>query len=164
MNNNVLVRVENLTKYFPITRGIIIQREIGAIQAVDNVSFDIKKGETLGLVGESGCGKSTTGRTIIQLYQPTSGKVFYKNKELSNLRRGELRQLRRNMQIIFQDPYASLNPRLSVGEIVGEPLEVHGVEHSSKKRRERVQELLRLVGLSPYFINRYANVLALPVP
>jgi oligopeptide transport system ATP-binding protein len=157
MNNNVLVRVENLTKYFPITRGIIIQREIGAIQAVDNVSFDIKKGETLGLVGESGCGKSTTGRTIIQLYQPTSGKVFYKNKELSNLRRGELRQLRRNMQIIFQDPYASLNPRLSVGEIVGEPLEVHGVEHSSKKRRERVQELLRLVGLSPYFINRYPH-------
>jgi oligopeptide transport system ATP-binding protein len=157
MNNNVLVRVENLTKYFPITRGIIIQREIGAIQAVDNVSFDIKKGETLGLVGESGCGKSTTGRTIIQLYQPTSGKVFYKNKELSNLRRGELRQLRRNMQIIFQDPYASLNPRLSVGEIVGEPLEVHGVEQSSKKRRERVQELLRLVGLSPYFINRYPH-------
>jgi len=157
MNNNVLVRVENLTKYFPITRGILIQREIGAIQAVDNVSFDIKKGETLGLVGESGCGKSTTGRTIIQLYQPTSGKVFYKNKELSNLRRGELRQLRRNMQIIFQDPYASLNPRLSVGEIVGEPLEVHGVEQSSKKRRERVQELLRLVGLSPYFINRYPH-------
>ena len=157
MNNEVLVRVDNLTKHFPITRGVIVQRQIGAVQAVDKVSFDIHKGETLGLVGESGCGKSTTGRTIIQLYRPTSGRVYYKNQELTKFRRGELRQLRRNMQIIFQDPYASLNPRLTVGDIIGEPLEVHGVEKSKKHRRDRVKELLRLVGLSPYFINRYPH-------
>jgi oligopeptide transport system ATP-binding protein len=127
IENNNLIRVENLTKYFPIMRGIVIQRQVGAVQAVDDVSFDIRKGETLGLVGESGCGKSTTGRTIIQLYRATSGKVFYGDQELTNLKGEDLRQLRRNMQIIFQDPYASLNPRLSVGDIVGEPLEVHGI-------------------------------------
>jgi oligopeptide transport system ATP-binding protein len=157
MNSEVLVRVDNLTKHFPITRGVIVQRQIGAVQAVDKVSFDIHKGETLGLVGESGCGKSTTGRTIIQLYRPTSGRVYYKDQELTKFRRGELRQLRRNMQIIFQDPYASLNPRLTVGDIIGEPLEVHGVEKSKKNRRERVKELLKVVGLSPYFINRYPH-------
>lgn len=155
--NNVLVRVENLTKHFPITRGIIVQRQIGAVQAVDNVSFDIKKGETLGLVGESGCGKSTTGRTIIQLYRATSGKVYYEDRDLTVLKGEALRQIRRNMQIIFQDPYASLNPRMTVGDIVGEPLEVHGIIRSRKKRRARVQELLRLVGLNPYFINRYPH-------
>lgn len=156
-DKNVLVRVENLTKHFPITRGIIVQRQVGAVQAVDNISFDINEGETLGLVGESGCGKSTTGRTIIQLYRATSGKVFYKDRELSDLKGEDLRQLRRNMQIIFQDPYASLNPRMTVGDIVGEPLEVHGIVKSKKGRRERVQELLRLVGLNPYFINRYPH-------
>lgn len=155
--DNVLLRVEHLTKHFPITRGIVIQRQIGAVQAVDNVSFSIRTGETLGLVGESGCGKSTTGRTIIQLYKATSGKVFYRDKELTNLRGDDLRMVRRNMQFIFQDPYASLNPRMTVGDIVGEPLEVHGIEKSRQKRRERVQELLRLVGLNPYFINRYPH-------
>lgn len=156
-NDNVLLRVEHLTKHFPITRGIVIQRQVGAVQAVDDVSFDIHEGETLGLVGESGCGKSTTGRTILQLYRPTSGKVYYQGKDLTTMKGEELRQLRKFMQIIFQDPYASLNPRLTVGGIVGEPLEVHGIEKNRKKRRERVQELLRLVGLNPYFINRYPH-------
>ena len=156
-NDNVLLRVEHLTKHFPITRGIVIQRQGGAVQAVDDVSFDIHEGETLGLVGESGCGKSTTGRTILQLYRPTSGKVYYQGKDLTTMKGEELRQLRKFMQIIFQDPYASLNPRLTVGGIVGEPLEVHGIEKNRKKRRERVQELLRLVGLNPYFINRYPH-------
>jgi oligopeptide transport system ATP-binding protein len=155
--DNVILRVENLTKHFPITRGIVVQRQVGAVQAVDDVSFDIREGETLGLVGESGCGKSTTGRTILQLYRPTSGKVFYQGQDLTTLKGEELRQLRKYMQIIFQDPYASLNPRLTVGDIVGEPLEVHGIEKKRKKRRERVQELLRLVGLNPYFINRYPH-------
>jgi oligopeptide transport system ATP-binding protein len=155
--DNVLVRVENLTKYFPITQGIVVQRQIGAVRAVDNVSFDIREGETLGLVGESGCGKSTTGRTILQLYRPTSGKVYYQDQDLTTLKGDDLRRMRRFMQIIFQDPYASLNPRLTVGDIIGEPLEVHRVEKSKKKRQERVQELLRLVGLNPYFINRYPH-------
>ena len=156
-DNNVLVRVENLVKHFPIMRGIVIQRQVGAVKAVDGISFDIHQGETLGLVGESGCGKSTTGRTIIQLYRATSGKVFLGDQELTDLKGEDLRQIRRNMQIIFQDPYASLNPRMTVGDIVGEPLEVHGVVKNHKDRRERVQELLSLVGLNPYFINRYPH-------
>jgi oligopeptide transport system ATP-binding protein len=155
--DNFLVRVENLTKHFPITQGIVVQRQIGAVRAVDNVSFDIREGETLGLVGESGCGKSTTGRTILQLYRPTSGKVYYQDQDLTTLKGEDLRRMRRFMQIIFQDPYASLNPRLTVGDIIGEPLEVHRVEKSKKKRQERVQELLHLVGLNPYFINRYPH-------
>ena len=156
-DNGVLVKVENLVKHFPITRGIIVQREIGAVRAVDDVSFEIKEGETLGLVGESGCGKSTTGRTIIQLQRATSGKVYYRGEDLTELKGEGLRKLRRNMQIIFQDPYASLNPRMTVGDIVGEPLEVHGILRSHKARRERTQELLQLVGLNPYFINRYPH-------
>lgn len=151
-----LLRVENLTKHFPIMRGLILQKQVGAVQAVDNVSFDIYKGETLGLVGESGCGKSTTGRTILQLHKPTAGKVFYDDIELASASSEKLRHMRRNMQIIFQDPYASLNPRMTVGNIVSEPLEVHNVG-TKRERTERVQELLELVRLNPYFVNRYPH-------
>jgi oligopeptide transport system ATP-binding protein len=155
-DNNVLLRIENLKKHFPITRGLILQREVGAVKAVDGISFDIVKGETLGLVGESGCGKSTTGRTILRLHDPTDGKVFYRGENLADLPRDRMRRYRRDMQIIFQDPYASLNPRMTVGNIVAEPLEVHGIGNASE-RRQRVQDLLALVGLNPYFINRYPH-------
>jgi oligopeptide transport system ATP-binding protein len=152
----VLVRVEGLKKHFPITRGIVIQRQVGAVKAVDGISFDVYRGETLGLVGESGCGKSTTGRTILQLYRPTEGAVYFEKESLGELKGGALRRMRRRMQMIFQDPYASLNPRMTVGNIIGEPLEVHGVA-TGKARRERVQELLTLVGLNTYFVNRYPH-------
>ena len=152
----ILVEVKNLKKHFPIMRGVV-RRQVGAVQAVDGVSFNIYKGETLGLVGESGCGKSTTGRTILQLLPATDGQVTFAGKELTSLNKSELRKSRRDMQMIFQDPYASLNPRMTVGGIVGEPLEVHKIGGSSKERRERVQELLQLVGLNPYFIKRYPH-------
>ncbi len=156
MEDKVLVRVEHLKKYFPITRGLIFSRHVGDIKAVDDVSFDVYRGETLGLVGESGCGKTTTGRTIVQLYRPTAGRIYYDGQDLVQMRGSELRHMRRRVQIIFQDPYASLNPRLTVGAIVGEPLEIHRAVRG-KEMRERVEELLQLVGLDPYFINRYPH-------
>ncbi|MBT3337832.1 MAG: dipeptide ABC transporter ATP-binding protein [Anaerolineae bacterium] len=156
MTTTPLIRVENLTKHFPITRGIIVQKEVGAVQAVDDISFEIIQGETLGLVGESGCGKSTTGRTLLQLHKPTSGKVFYKDIELSTASNAVMREMRRNIQIIFQDPYASLNPRMTVGSIVAEPLEIHNIG-TAAERQERVKELLELVSLNPHFINRYPH-------
>jgi oligopeptide transport system ATP-binding protein len=154
--NNVLLSVDKLVKYFPITRGIIFQKQVAAVHAVDNVSFSIHRGETLGLVGESGCGKSTTGRTILQLYRPTSGSVVFDDVDLVALQGEELRKMRRKMQMIFQDPYASLNPRMTVGEIVGEPLVVHKVANQ-KEINERVKNLLELVGLNPAFANRYPH-------
>ncbi len=152
-----ILQVQGLKMHFPITRGIIIQRQVGSIKAVDGISFDLYKGETLGLVGESGCGKSTTGRAILQLYRPTAGKVIFEGKELTTMKGSELRRMRRRMQMIFQDPYASLNPRMTVGSIIAEPLEVHNIGGSRKERQERVQELLKIVGLNPYFINRYPH-------
>jgi oligopeptide transport system ATP-binding protein len=154
-NNNVLLRVENLVKHFPINRGLL-QRQVGAVRAVDDISFDIRRGETLGLVGESGCGKSTTGRCILQLYHPTSGKVDFDGVDLVALKGEELRRTRRKMQMIFQDPYASLNPRMTVGDIIGEPLLVHNIA-SGKEVNERVAHLLELVKLNPSFATRYPH-------
>jgi len=151
-----LIQVRHLKKYFPITRGIVVQRHVGDIKAVDDVSFDIYKGETLGLVGETGCGKTTVGRTMLRLYEPTDGQVLFDDVDLAKLPGDKLRHMRRRMQMIFQDPYASLNPRMTVGGIVAEPLEVHGVAQG-KEKQERVQQLLRLVGLNPYFVNRYPH-------
>jgi oligopeptide transport system ATP-binding protein len=151
-----LIQVRHLRKYFPITRGIVIQRHVGDIRAVDDVSFDIYKGETLGLVGETGCGKTTVGRTMLRLYEPTDGQVLFDDMDLATLPGDKLRHMRRRMQMIFQDPYASLNPRMTVGGIVAEPLEVHSVAQG-KEKQERVQQLLRLVGLNPYFVNRYPH-------
>ncbi|PKO15911.1 MAG: peptide ABC transporter substrate-binding protein [Chloroflexi bacterium HGW-Chloroflexi-10] len=154
--HEILLRVENLVKHFPIQRGIIFMKTVGVVHAVDDVSFNIHRGETLGLVGESGCGKSTTGRAILQLHRPTSGHVYYDNKDLVAMKGEELRKMRRKMQMIFQDPYASLNPRMTVGEIVGEPLAVHKLA-DRKQIRERSEHLLELVGLNPKFTNRFPH-------
>jgi oligopeptide transport system ATP-binding protein len=154
--NNVLLRVEHLVKHFPILRGVIFQKQTGAVHAVDDISFEIHDGETLGLVGESGCGKSTTGRTILQLYRPTSGHVYFQGVDLVTLKGKELRKIRRSMQMIFQDPYASLNPRMTVGEIIGEPLLIHNLG-SGKDVRERAEQLLQLVGLNPAYSNRFPH-------
>jgi oligopeptide transport system ATP-binding protein len=153
---DVLIDVRNLRMYFPVTAGLILQRKIADVKAVDGISFEIRRGETLGLVGESGCGKSTTGRAILQLYRPTEGSIKFGQTELTTLKGGELRRMRRKMQMIFQDPYASLNPRMSVGAIIGEPLAIHGLA-SGQARRDRVAELMRIVGLNPYYASRYPH-------
>ena len=150
-----LVVVRNMKKYFPITGGVF-QRVMGWVKAVDDVSFNIQEGETLGLVGESGCGKTTCGRVLLRLLEPTDGEVIFQGQEVFKMRRENLRRLRRDMQIVFQDPYASLNPRMTVGEIVGEPLRIHGVG-SRRERRERIQELLETVGLRALHSVRYPH-------
>lgn len=151
----IIVKVTDLKKYFPIRRGVL-RRHVGDIKAVDGISFNIRQGETLGLVGESGCGKSTAGRTILQLYEPTEGSVKFSDKDISQLKKGDLRKARRHMQMIFQDPYASLNPRMTVENIVSEPLVIHGIGNA-ESRRERVYELLERVGLNSYFATRYPH-------
>jgi oligopeptide transport system ATP-binding protein len=156
MDKQLLLKVRNLKKYFPVTSGIIFQREIGSVKAVDDISFDIFKGETLGLVGESGCGKSTVGRTILQLYRPTAGQVEFDSIDLVTQKGTDLRSIRRRLQMIFQDPYSSLNPRMTVGEIITEPLKVHGIAKGSDSM-DKVRELLDMVGLNPDFVTRYPH-------
>ena len=153
---DVLLHVRDLRVYFPVTAGLIFQRKVADVKAVDGVTFYIRKGETLGLVGESGCGKSTTGRAILQLYRPTSGSVQFGETELTQLKGGDLRRMRRKMQMIFQDPYASLNPRMSAGAIIGEPLAIHNLA-KGEQRRERVAELMRIVGLNPFYASRFPH-------
>ena len=155
-SDDALLIVNNLIMHFQVTQGIIFQRKVGVVHAVDDVSFEIKPGETLGLVGESGCGKSTTGRAILQLYSPTSGEVIFKGKDLTKLDSGDMRRMRRHLQIIFQDPYASLNPRMTVGNIISEPMQIHNLV-AKNERSQRVQELLQTVGLNPYFASRYPH-------
>ncbi|MFQ5615579.1 MAG: ABC transporter ATP-binding protein, partial [Anaerolineales bacterium] len=153
--NDVLLRVVNLKKYFPIVGGLL-GRVVGNVRAVDGISFDIKRGETLGLVGESGCGKSTTGRAILQLHEATEGQVLFEGQDLIQMSGEALRKLRPKMQMIFQDPYAALNPRHSVGKIVGEPLAIHGLM-DGRELKNRVAELLELVGLDPFYVRRFPH-------
>ncbi len=152
-----LLEVTNLKMYFPVTSGIVFQRKVADVKAVDNVSFTINKGETLGLVGESGCGKTTTGRCLLQLYKPTEGEVKFNGQDVTKLSNSDMRQMRREMQVIFQDPYGSLNPRMTCGDIVGEPLKVHKLTNSKGEYRDRVSELLTTVGLSSYMSDRYPH-------
>jgi len=152
-----LVVVENLKKHFPVTRGIVIQRQVGAVRAVDGISFTIARGETLGLVGESGCGKTTAGRTLLSLYPPTDGKATIDGQDIRSAKGRDLMTIRRKAQMIFQDPFASLNPRWTVNAIVSEPLRVHGLIQSNTARTDRVVELLELVGLSARHLNRFPH-------
>ncbi len=154
-NHKALLRVDQLVKHFPIMAGVF-QRQVGVVHAVDGISFEIFPGETFGLVGESGCGKSTAGRTILQLYRPTSGHVYFEDSDLAKMKGEDLRQMRQKMQMIFQDPYASLNPRMTIREIVGEPLLVHGIM-KSKQIEDRVNQLLDTVRLNPGFASRYPH-------
>ncbi|MQG00406.1 MAG: ATP-binding cassette domain-containing protein [SAR202 cluster bacterium] len=156
-SNEVLVDVQNLVKYFPVTAGILFQKKVADVKAVDDVSFKIHKGETLGMVGESGCGKTTVGRTMLQLYKPTSGNVIFEGNDLTTMAARDLRAMRRRMQMIFQDPYGSLNPRMSAGNIVGEPLVVHKMTRSRAEFKDQVDELLTVVGLSPYMGARFPH-------
>jgi oligopeptide/dipeptide ABC transporter ATP-binding protein len=151
-----ILRVENLTKHFPL-RGGFFNRQVGAVQAVDDVSFTVRAGETVGLVGESGCGKSTTGRCIVRLLDPTSGRIYFKGVDLASLSNRKMRELRREIQMMFQDPYASLNPRISVNEIIAEPLRIYGRYRGDNKGKEKVRELMRLVGLNPEHGNRFPH-------
>jgi oligopeptide transport system ATP-binding protein len=151
-----LLEVRDLVMHFPLTQGIIFQRKVGAVKAVDGISFSVKRGETLGLVGESGCGKSTTGRAILQLYKPTAGEVLFDGTDLVKLGANDMRKQRKYLQMIFQDPYASLNPRMTVGSIIAEPMQIHNLVPKAE-RLQRVQELLETVGLNPYFANRYPH-------
>ena len=156
-DEDVLLQVNNLKMYFPVTSGLIFQRAVAQIKAVDNVTFSVRRGETLGLVGESGCGKTTTGRCILQLYKPTEGSIVFDGQELVGLPSRQMRQMRRQMQVIFQDPFSSLNPRMTAGNIVGEPLIVHGLVHNKAEYRDRVGELLQNVGLNPYMADRFPH-------
>ena len=156
-DGDILLEVKNLKMYFPVSSGILFQRNVAHIKAVDDVSFFVKRGETLGLVGESGCGKTTTGRCILQLYKPTEGQVIFEGQDLTALSTRQMRTMRREMQVIFQDPYSSLNPRMTAGNIIGEPLVVHHLVDSKAEYRERVADLLQNVGLNPYMADRFPH-------
>ena len=156
-SDDVLVDVKNLKMYFPVTSGIVIQRKVADIKAVDDVNFFVRRGETLGLVGESGCGKTTTGRCILQLYRPTAGEILFNGRDLCGMKGRELRGMRRQMQVIFQDPYSSLNPRMTAGNIIGEPLIIHGLSTGRREYRARVAELLEIVGLNRAMANRFPH-------
>jgi oligopeptide transport system ATP-binding protein len=156
-NGDVLLEVKNLKMHFPVTSGIIFQRAVAHIKAVDDITFQVRRGETLGLVGESGCGKTTTGRCILQLYRPTSGQILFEGQELTKLTTRQMRLMRRQMQVVFQDPFSSLNPRMTAGNIIGEPLVVHGLVKSKAEYKDRVGELLQNVGLNPYMADRFPH-------
>jgi len=153
---NTLVDVRDLKMHFPLTRGIVLQRVVGYVRAVDGISFSIERGQTLGLVGESGSGKTTIGRTIVRLYKPTSGQILFENQDLAKLSGEPLRQIRRRVQMVFQDPFASLNPRFTIGSLIAEPMHIYGVA-SKDEIRERSLELLRVVGLRSEYIDRYPH-------
>lgn len=155
-DTEIVIEVRNLKKHFPVGLGLVLRQRADAVKAVDGVSFNVHKGETLGLLGESGCGKTTVGRTILQLYRPTSGEVIFAGRDLAKLRRKELRKVRCQVQMVFQDPYSSLNPRASVHEIISEPMKIHKL-CPSKEVPERVSDLLSKVGLNPKFANRFPH-------
>src|ERR1700745_3579555 len=146
-----LLEVRGLQMHFPVTEGLVINRKVGDVKAVDGIDFTVRRGETLGLVGESGCGKTTTGRCILRLERPTSGEILYDGVDIAQMSRKELLALRRRIQVIFQDPYSSLTPRMRVGDIIGEPMMVHGIQPDATKRTARVRELLTVCGLNPRF-------------
>ncbi|MFF3211984.1 ABC transporter ATP-binding protein [Streptomyces sp. NPDC002886] len=156
MAESILV-VEDLVKHYPLTQGILFKKQVGAVKAVDGVSFDLRAGETLGIVGESGCGKSTVAKMLVNLERPTAGSITYKGEDLAKLSAKGLKAARRNIQMVFQDPYTSLNPRMTVGDIIGEPYEIHPEVAPKGDRRRKVQELLDVVGLNPEYINRYPH-------
>ena len=160
-HNDILLDVRNLKVHFPIEEGVLLRKVVGYIRAVDGIDFEIRKGETLGLVGESGCGKSTTARAIAQLYEPTAGEIYFQAKDLCKLSKEDLLEARMHMQMIFQDPYASLNPRMTVGDIIAEPLEIYRgrgfLQVTSSDIRKRIEDLLEKVGLSRYFVNRFPH-------
>jgi oligopeptide transport system ATP-binding protein len=156
-NDDIILEVKNLKMYFPVGGGFLSRKPVGYVKAVDDVSFTVKRGETLGLVGESGCGKTTTGRCILQLYKPTAGQIFFNGEDLTKLDSKKMRAKRREMQVIFQDPYSSLNPRMTAGNIIGEPLIVHGLVKGKEEYRQKVSELLTNVGLNPYMADRFPH-------
>jgi len=152
-----LLEVEDLRMYFPVTEGMFIQRTVAEVKAVDGISFSLRRGETLGLVGESGCGKTTTGRCILRLEEPTSGTIRFDSEDITHLGQKALTDIRQRIQVIFQDPFSSLNPRMKIGHILGEPLRVHNIEPDARKREERIRELLEICGLNPRFADRYPH-------